>query len=116
MEESKRKEIRDYLEGQVNPIIRPLVEEIVRKRPSNIPAFINEYSFKLMSTSAIIQATRTPTISIPTPTPRPRSSRQSSCASWKKKRRRSWKRRTAARVSVQKFLGSSTKKVSGLPR
>lgn len=50
MEESKRKEIRDYLETQVNPIIRPLVEEIVRKKPSNIPAFINEYSFKLMST------------------------------------------------------------------
>lgn len=41
MEESKRKEIREYLETQVNPIIRPLVEEIVRKKPSNIPAFIN---------------------------------------------------------------------------
>lgn len=49
MEESKRKEIREYLENQVNPIIRPLVEEIVRKRPSNIASFINEYSFKLMS-------------------------------------------------------------------
>ena len=30
--------------------MRPLVEEIVRKRPANIAAFINEYSFKLMST------------------------------------------------------------------
>lgn len=53
MEESKRKEIREYLESQVNPIIRPLVEEIVRKKPSNIPAFINEYSFKLMSTATL---------------------------------------------------------------
>jgi hypothetical protein len=36
MEESKRKEIREYLDKEVNPIIRPLVEELVRKRPSNI--------------------------------------------------------------------------------
>ena len=50
MEESKRKEIRDYIESQVNPVIRPLVEEIVRKRPTNIAGFINEYSFRLMST------------------------------------------------------------------
>ena len=49
MEESKRKEIREYIESQVNPVIRPLVEEIVRKRPSNIPGFINEYTFKLIS-------------------------------------------------------------------
>jgi hypothetical protein len=46
--------VRDYLEGHVNPIIRPLVEEIVRKRPSNIAAFINEYSFRLMSTPSPI--------------------------------------------------------------
>lgn len=39
--EEKRKEVREYLEGKVNPIIRPLVEEIVRKRPSNILAYIN---------------------------------------------------------------------------
>ena len=49
MEETRRKEIREYIETQVNPVIRPLVEEIVRKRPSNLPGFINEYSFKLMS-------------------------------------------------------------------
>ena len=57
MEESKRKEIREYIESQVNPIIRPLVEEIVRKRPSNIPSFINEYTFKLMSNSQFIKIT-----------------------------------------------------------
>lgn len=66
MEESKRKEIRDYIEAQVNPVIRPLVEEIVRKRPSNIPGFINEFSFKLMSKDLFTQATKTRTVSSPT--------------------------------------------------
>ena len=59
MEESKRKEIKSYIDSQVDPIIRPLVEEIVRKRPSNIVSFINEYSFKLISNSIFIKVTKT---------------------------------------------------------
>lgn len=47
--EEKRKEVREYLESKVNPIIRPLVEEIVRKRPGNIVAFMNEYTHRMMS-------------------------------------------------------------------
>lgn len=116
MEESKRKEIRDYLEGQVNPIIRPLVEEIVKKRPSNIPAFINEYSFKLMSTQTTIQATKTPMISTQIQIRILKNNRQSSSANSKKKRRKSSRRRTVARASVQKSSGSSTKRQNGLPR
>lgn len=78
MEESKRKEIRDYIESQVNPVIRPLVEEIVRKRPSNIPGFINEFSTKLMSKDLLTQATRTRADSSPTQMRTPRKPRPSS--------------------------------------
>ena len=49
MEESKH-EMRQYLSGEVNPVLQPLVEELVKKRPSNVAAFINEYSGKLLST------------------------------------------------------------------
>jgi len=33
----------EYLQKNVNPILEPLVIEILANRPKNIPEFINEY-------------------------------------------------------------------------
>lgn len=108
MEESKRKEIRDYIEAQVNPVIRPLVEEIVRKRPSNIAGFINEYSFRLMSKALSIQTTRTKTGCSLTPMKRAKRPKQNYSANSKSARRRKPIKRTVAKASVLSVLDNST--------
>ena len=116
MEESKRKEIRDYIEAQVNPVIRPLVEEIVRKRPSNIAGFINEYSFRLMSKGLSIQTTRTkPDFSL-TPMKIAKRPKQSFCANWRSARRRKLRKSTVVRASVLNASDSSTSRLSSSPR
>lgn len=116
MEESKRKEIREYLESQVNPIIRPLVEEIVRKRPSNIPSFINEYTFKMMSNSHTIQTTATSATYTLTQRTSLKKLRPNYCVGFRRKRRRKWKRRTAVKASAPKCSGSSTRKANSPPK
>jgi hypothetical protein len=54
MEELK-KEVKDYLSCEVNPVIKPLIDELIRKKPSNVVAFIHEYTFKLMGSIEYIQ-------------------------------------------------------------
>lgn len=41
MEESKKKEIKSFLEAEVNPVLKPMVEEIARQRPNNVYKIIN---------------------------------------------------------------------------
>lgn len=108
MEESKRKEIRDYIESQVNPVIRPLVEEIVRKRPSNIAGFINEYSFRLMSKTFSIQITKMKPDSNQTQMKKVKKFRLSFCGNWKNARKRKLKKRIVVKALVLKCLDSST--------
>ena len=115
MEESKRKEIREYIETQVNPIIRPLVEEIVRKRPSNIPGFINEYSFKLMSNSFITQITNKDQESNLNQMKNRKKPKPNFYANWRKRRKRNSRKRTVAKESVQKCLVSSIRRLSSNP-
>ena len=104
MEESKRKEIRDYIESQVNPVIRPLVEEIVRKRPSNIAGFINEYSFKLMSKALSIKITRMKQDFNRTPMKKPKKFRLSF---WRKleerKKKKAEKKNSRQGISAEVF-------------
>jgi len=38
--EDKREEIKRYLQTIVNPILKPMIEEITRLRPQNIMEFI----------------------------------------------------------------------------
>lgn len=45
----KREEIRSYLKDSVNPIIEPLVKEIIKKRPADIKKFIVEHTSSTMS-------------------------------------------------------------------
>jgi polyphosphate kinase len=116
MEESKRKEIRDYIESQVNPVIRPLVVEIVRKRPSNIAGFINEYSFRLMSKSLSIQTTRTNPDSSLIPTKIAKRLKLSFCASCKNARRRKLRKRIVVKASVLNASANSTLRSSSRPR
>ena len=112
MEESKRKEIRDYIESQVNPVIRPLVEEIVRKRPSNIAGFINEYSFKLMSKALSIKITRMKPDFNRTPMKKPKTLRLSFCANWKSVRRRKLRKKIVVKASVLKSSGNSMSRLN----
>jgi hypothetical protein len=45
MEKSeKRKDIRNYIQLSLNPIIEPMVKEIVRNRPNDIYTFIQQYA------------------------------------------------------------------------
>jgi hypothetical protein len=96
----------------VNPIIRPLVEEIVRKRPSSIAAFINEYSFRLMSNSSLTQLTNIHKIFIQIPMKKLKKCKQSSSKNYKKKRRRKWKRKIVGKALVLRSLASLTKKAT----
>jgi len=116
MEESKRKEIRDYIESQVNPVIRPLVEEIVRKRPSNIAGFINEYSFRLMSKSYSIKITKMKRDSIPIQMKIAKKLRLSFCADWKNAKKRKLIKRIVAKASVRKSLDNSMSRWNFSPR
>lgn len=40
----RKEEIKRYLQQEVNPILKPLVEEITQARPSNIMEFILQYA------------------------------------------------------------------------
>lgn len=45
----KREEIRNYLKDTVNPVIEPLVKEIIKKRPADLIKFIFDYANQKMS-------------------------------------------------------------------
>jgi hypothetical protein len=99
----------------VNPIIRPLVEEIVRKRPSNIASFINEYSFRLMSNLFIsqIKATTRPYTQILKTNPK--KLRLSFTVPLRKRKRRNRKRRRVVKASALKPLANITSRLNTLP-
>jgi hypothetical protein len=40
----KKEEIKRYLQEQVNPVIKPLLEQLSKERPSNIMQFILNYA------------------------------------------------------------------------
>ena len=40
----RKGEIKDYLQNKVNPILKPMVEEISQARPANIMEFILQYA------------------------------------------------------------------------
>ena len=115
MEESKRKEIREYIESQVNPVIRPLVEEIVRKRPSNIPGYINEYTFKLMSNYYDIKITEKRLVLNLIQMKKMKKKKLSSCANLRLRRKRRLTRNTVGKESVLRSLVNSTKRLNLYP-
>lgn len=42
----KKEEIKRYLQEQVNPILKPLLEQLSKERPPNIMQFILNYAQK----------------------------------------------------------------------
>lgn len=42
----RKEEIKRYLQNEVNPVLKPLVEEITQARPPNILQFILQYAQK----------------------------------------------------------------------
>lgn len=50
----KREEIRNYLKDTVNPVIEPLVKEIIKKRPTDLMKFIADYANLKISKSLFI--------------------------------------------------------------
>lgn len=49
--EEKKAEISAYLRSTVSPFITPLMEELVKKRPSDLLDFTRTYVTKLIGTS-----------------------------------------------------------------
>lgn len=49
MTEEKKAEISKYLRGTVSPFITPLMEQLVKQRPSDLLEFTKTYVEKLMS-------------------------------------------------------------------
>lgn len=48
--EEKKAEISAYLRTTVSPFITPLMEELVKKRPTDLLTFTKSYAEKLIST------------------------------------------------------------------
>jgi hypothetical protein len=44
--EEQKDEVKKYLTGSVNPVLKPIVEAIAKVRPPNIMKFILEYAQK----------------------------------------------------------------------
>jgi hypothetical protein len=45
----RKEEIKHYLQHEVNPVLKPLVEEITQARPANIMQFILQYAQRQMA-------------------------------------------------------------------
>jgi hypothetical protein len=93
-----------------------MVEEIVRKRPSNILAFIHEYSLRLMGNFPFIQPTVTIADSIRTKTRNRKKRRRSTCAPTRRRKRRRLKKEEADRESALRYSESLTKRQTILPK
>ena len=51
--ESKKDEVKGYLNAHVNPLLKPMVEAISRERPNDIMKFIHTYAQNKISTTTI---------------------------------------------------------------
>ena len=53
----RKEEIKNYLQNKVNPILKPMVEEISQARPANIMEFILQYAQRHLTQQSEIKLT-----------------------------------------------------------
>ena len=52
--EDLKKEVKDYLKNEVDPIIKPLIDELVKRKPKDIVSYIQDYVIRIKSPSLLI--------------------------------------------------------------
>ena len=51
--EAGSQEVKDYLTSIINPILKPMIEEIVAARPRDIFSFIKDYAHQKISSHVV---------------------------------------------------------------